>query len=74
MPGPNGLPWREMGDALRAVGFDGCVVMEPFVRMGGQIGADIKVWRDLSGGATDDQLDAMAAESVKFLRGAFAGG
>jgi len=47
--------------------------MEPFVRMGGRIGADIKVWRDLSGGADDAQLDRMAAESVKYLRGAFAG-
>ena len=40
--------------------------MEPFVRMGGQIGSDIKVWRDLSGGADDGQLDQMAAESVKY--------
>jgi len=73
LPGPGGLPWNAIGDALRSVGFDGCVVMEPFVRMGGRIGADIKVWRDLSGGADDAQLDRMAAESVKYLRGAFAG-
>jgi len=73
LPGPNGLPWDAIGETLRSVGFAGCVVMEPFVRMGGQIGSDIKVWRDLSGGADDEQLDAMAAESVAFLRDAFAG-
>lgn len=73
LPGPDGLPWNAIGDALRAVNFDGCVVMEPFVRMGGQIGVDIKVWRDLSGGADDQRLDKMAAESVQYLRGAFAG-
>ena len=71
LPGPGGLPWEEIGGALRVVGFDGCVVMEPFVRAGGQIGADIKVWRDLSGGADDTQLDEMAARSVEYLRNAF---
>lgn len=73
LPGAGGLPWSAIGDALRAVSFEGCVVMEPFVRMGGQIGADIKVWRDLSGGADDTYLDQMAAKSVEFLRGAFLG-
>ena len=68
-----GIPWSAIGDALRAVKFDGCVVMEPFVRMGGQIGADIKVWRDLSEGADDTRLNEMAAQSVGFLRDAFAG-
>jgi len=73
LPGPDGLPWGAIGEALKSVGFDGCVVMEPFVRMGGQIGADIKVWRDLSGGADGARLDEMAAESVAYLRGAFEG-
>ncbi len=71
LPGPSGLPWAEIGKALREENFDGCVVMEPFVRMGGQIGSDIKVWRDLSGGADDERLDQMAAESVRYLRSAF---
>lgn len=71
LPGPGGLPWDEIGKALREENFDGCVVMEPFVRMGGQIGSDIKVWRDLSGGADDERLDQMAAESVRYLRSAF---
>jgi len=73
LPGLGGLPWDAIGEALRAENFEGCVVMEPFVRMGGQIGADIKVWRDLSEGADDAQLDQKAAESVRFLRGAFTG-
>jgi D-psicose/D-tagatose/L-ribulose 3-epimerase len=68
LPGPGGLPWNAIGDVLRSVGFDGCVVMEPFVRMGGQIGSDIKVWRDLSGGANEATW-INAAKSVSFLRG-----
>lgn len=70
-PRPGRMPWAEIGSALRAVGFNGKVVMEPFVRMGGQVGRDIKMWRDLSGNAGIPGLDAAAAESVAFLRSAF---
>lgn len=42
--------------------------MEPFVRMGGTVGSDIKVWRDISRGAGVEQLDRDAAESVAFER------
>lgn len=65
------MPWKEIGQALRDIGFDGNVVMEPFILMGGQVGSDIKVWRDISEGATPRELDLMAAESVSFLRKAF---
>ena len=48
VPGKGRIPWREIGDALKDIGYDRTVVMEPFVRMGGQVGSDIKVWRDIS--------------------------
>ena len=47
--------------------------MEPFVRPGGGVGADIKVWRDLSDDASDEQLDEDIAESCRFVRKAFCG-
>lgn len=72
-PGQGRLPWDEIGRALRDIGYDGTVVMEPFVRPGGGVGSDIKVWRDLSDGATDEQLDKDAAESCAFVRKAFCG-
>jgi D-psicose/D-tagatose/L-ribulose 3-epimerase len=62
------MPWKEIGDALRAIGYDGNVIMEPFVRMGGQVGRDISIWRDLSHGADDAALDGDAACSAAFLR------
>ena len=37
------------------------------------VGSDIKVWRDLSCGATEAQLDADAADSVSYLRYVFSG-
>lgn len=71
-PYANGrMPWTEMGRALKEIGYDGDVVMEPFVRRGGQVGRDISIWRDLSDGADAEQMDRWAASSVQFLRGCF---
>jgi len=71
VPGRGRMPWHEIGDALRDIGYDGTVCMEPFVRMGGTVGSDIKVWRDVSRGATAEQLDRDAADSVAFERFVF---
>ena len=68
VPGKGLLPWHEIGGALREIGYDGAVVMEPFVRMGGTVGSDIKVWRDLSEGADEAALDKAAKESLAFSR------
>ena len=68
VPGKGRTPWREIGYALRDIGYDKNVVMEPFVRMGGTVGSDIKVWRDISRGASIEELDRDAAESVAFER------
>ena len=73
VPGKGRLPWEEIGQALRDIGYDGPVVMEPFVRPGGGVGSDIRVWRDLSDGASDAQLDQDAAESCSFVRKVFCG-
>ncbi|MDR1899972.1 MAG: sugar phosphate isomerase/epimerase [Treponema sp.] len=62
--------WREIGETLREIGYTGTVVMEPFVLMGGQVGRDIKVWRDLSDG---EGLDRAAAASVAYIRKTFEG-
>ncbi|MDO5690345.1 MAG: sugar phosphate isomerase/epimerase family protein [Tissierellia bacterium] len=73
LPGKGGLPWYQIGMALRAIGYNKNVVMEPFVKSGGTVGSDIKVWRDLSKGATMKKLDEDAAESVTFLKNVFSG-
>ena len=68
----NSLPWKELAGALRQIGYQGAVVMEPFVLMGGSIPYDIKVWRDLSGGASEAELDRMAGDACAFLKKLFA--
>jgi D-psicose/D-tagatose/L-ribulose 3-epimerase len=68
VPGKGRLPWREIGDALREIDYRGAVVMEPFVKMGGGIGADIKVFRDLSDNADEAQMDEAARQGLLFSR------
>ena len=68
VPGKGRLPWHEIGTALREIGYDGAVVMEPFVKMGGGVGSDIKVWRDLSGNADEAQMDEDARRGLAFCR------
>ncbi len=62
------IPWEEIGRALHDIGYDGDVVMEPFVQMGGQVGSDIKVWHPMLAEETMEKMDADVAASVKFLR------
>lgn len=68
VPGKGRMPWHEIAQALHDIQYTGNVVMEPFVRMGGTVGADIKVWRDISCGASEVQLDEDAKKSLEFER------
>ena len=68
LPGEGSLPWAEIGKALRDINFKKSIVMEPFYLMGGQVGKDIKVWRDLSEGASVEEMNNRIAASLKFLR------
>jgi len=72
LPGEGSLPWKEIGQALRDIGYSKGVVMEPFYYTGGQVGKDIKVWRDLSEGADAAEMDRKIAASLQFLKKNFA--
>jgi D-psicose/D-tagatose/L-ribulose 3-epimerase len=65
-PGYGRIPWGEVGAALRRIGYQGHVVMEPFLMPGGEVGRDIKVFRDMSVGL---DLDEEAAKALQFTRG-----
>lgn len=68
-PGKGNLPWSEIGRALHYINYDKNVVMEPFVRRGGGVGRDIKIWRELC--KQEQMLDIDAARSVSYLRHVF---
>lgn len=67
-PGKGHMPWDEIADALKKIGYDGRIVMEPFVKMGGEVGRDIKVWRDLSNNADMLQMDKDAKDALDLIR------
>jgi D-psicose/D-tagatose/L-ribulose 3-epimerase len=64
-PGTGRMPWTEIKQALDDIGFDGPLVMEPFIMQGGQVGRDIGVWREI---VKDPDMDALAAASAAFVR------
>lgn len=71
-PRPGRMPWDDIFGALMEIGYEGPIVMEPFIKSGGEIGRNISVWRDISEGASDEQMDEMARESLDFVRGKLA--
>jgi D-psicose/D-tagatose/L-ribulose 3-epimerase len=64
-PGHGHIPWAELAGALRRIGYQGWLVMEPFLVPGGQVGRDIRVWRDVGKGM---DLDREAGKAVRFMR------
>ena len=72
LPGPGSrMDWEGIGKALTDSGYSGAVVMEPFVLMGGQVGNDIKVWRELMPNANENDLDNAASNSVSYIKKIF---
>ena len=47
--------------------------MEPFTKMGGTVGSEIKVWRDLSDNADEAKMDADIKEALEFVKKEFNG-
>ena len=73
VPGRGRTPWHEIALALKDIGYNGNVCMEPFVRMGGKVGEDIKIWRELEPGITEAKMDADAKAALDFERIVFEG-
>ncbi len=71
VPGAGRMPWKEIGDALKEIHYSGAVVMEPFVMPGGQVGKDIKVWREIVPDISENALDEDAKNALEFQRKIF---
>lgn len=68
-PCENGkMPWNEITNALKEIDYQGAIVMEPFIKMGGEVGRDIKVWRDISEGASESEMEQLLADAAMMLR------
>ena len=62
------MPWDEITCALKEINYNGAIVMEPFIKMGGEVGRDIKVWRDISKGASEAEMEKLLADAASMLR------
>lgn len=67
-PGKGRMNWDEIIRGLKHIHYQGKIVMEPFIRPGGQVGKDIRIYRDQSAGASENQMDSMASEALMFMR------
>lgn len=63
-PGRGHIDFDEIFKALSDIQYKGRIVSEPFVQMGGEVGRDIKVWRNLEDSSIN--LDEEAAYLLKF--------
>lgn len=69
LPGMNNsINWPEIGKALRDINYDHYVVMEPFLLKGGEVGRDVRVFRDLSNGADEAQMTQYIKTSLEYLK------
>jgi D-psicose/D-tagatose/L-ribulose 3-epimerase len=71
LPGNGPLPWSEIGQALRDIKFDGPIIMEPVIKMGGEVAEAFKIFRDISQGADEAMMDKKVTDAVNFLKEAF---
>ena len=62
-PGRGHLDWDEIFKALSEINYKHRIISEPFVMMGGEVGRDIHVFRDLIENPTEKKID----EEAKFL-------
>ena len=67
-PGRGHINWDEIFSVLSEIGYKGRIVSEPFVQMGGEVGRDIKVWRDLVSDTSEAALDKEAEYLLEFTK------
>ncbi len=67
-PGKGHIDWKEVFGALKDIGYDGRIVSEPFVKMGGEVGRDIYVWRNLMEDVSEQALDKEAKYILEFTK------
>jgi len=68
LPGTGRQPWAEIFATLKDVGYKNAINMEPFMRVGGSVSKSVALWRDLTDGSSEAELDEQAKLSLAFVR------
>lgn len=66
--GPSNINWTEVFETIQTAGYDGHIVMEPFVRMGLATSMNTCVWRDLTQNQTQETFMDDVSRGVQFLK------
>lgn len=67
------INWNELFGTLRDMKYDGMFIFEPFTLHGGEVGRDVKLWRDLSNNATPEKLTIELSDCISFCKNKFEG-
>jgi len=65
------IDWDKVFGGLKAVGYGERLLLEPFTKAFGTVGNNVFLWRDLTNGASDEQLTKEMKESVAFVKSKF---
>jgi D-psicose/D-tagatose/L-ribulose 3-epimerase len=66
IPGTGLVPWRQFFEALREVGYDGCITIESFDPDIESVAKLCCIWRKLA-----DSPEQLATEGLRFLKGTY---
>lgn len=67
------IPWREVGQALKDIGYDKAVIVESFYKAGGEQGHNMRMWRDLAEDLSLEGRLKLASEGIQYIREQFGG-
>ncbi len=65
------INWDELFGTLKELEYDGMFIFEGFVLHGGQIAKEVKLRRDLSNGADENQMTIDLKKSIRFVKEKF---
>ncbi|MFV0527444.1 MAG: sugar phosphate isomerase/epimerase family protein [Lachnospiraceae bacterium] len=68
LPGRGHLPWQEIGVALKEIGYNGMLNMEPLVQTGGDLADYCRIWRDMTDEADTMAMNEHAKEALQFIK------
>jgi D-psicose/D-tagatose/L-ribulose 3-epimerase len=67
------VDWDKVFGGLRRVGYNKRLLLEPFTKAFGTIGNNVFLWRDLSNGASESQLNEEMKQSLAFIKSKYEG-
>lgn len=62
------INWEEVFASIKEIDFQGAVVMEPFIEGFGEVGNDLRIWRDLEQDVSKEARDRYLTDAIRFIK------